>query len=158
MLENKEGQFTNVTAERINDLSNLPVINDALFSDYDHDGDLDLIVVGEWMSIVFYENIDNTFSKKDILGLTNNNGWFQTIKEADMWMLRAFIPPIFSKVEGKASGKGYITGGTEWFDFSTKFDLENVVSKKASILSKFFQQSNALYKNLKFSSFALIMP
>ncbi|WP_345191132.1 VCBS repeat-containing protein [Algibacter agarivorans] len=84
LLENKEGKFKDVTAEKINDLSNIQMINDALFSDYDHDGDLDLIMVGEWMPILFYENIDNTFSKKNISGLTNYNGWFQTIKEADI--------------------------------------------------------------------------
>ena len=61
-----------------------------------------------------------------------------TIKEADMWMLRAFIPPIFSKVEGKASGKGYITGGTEWFDFSTKFDLENVLAVPNFLETNFY--------------------
>lgn len=48
------------------------------------------------------------------------------INEADMWMLRSFIPPIFTQVEGKATGQGFITGGTGWFDFSTLFHLEQV--------------------------------
>jgi hypothetical protein len=83
LLENKNGIFKEVTSKKINGLANAKIINDAIFSDYDQDGDLDLIMVGEWMSILFYENKEDAFYKKDISGLTNNNGWFQTIKEVD---------------------------------------------------------------------------
>ena len=32
------------------------MVNDAIFSDYDNDGDADLIIVGEWMPVTLYEN------------------------------------------------------------------------------------------------------
>lgn len=81
LLENKKGTFVDVTNIKIKDLSKTQIINDAIFSDYDDDGDLDLILVGEWMPISFYENNNNMFSKKEIPQLTTLNGWFQTIKE-----------------------------------------------------------------------------
>ena len=84
LLENENGRFKDVTAEKIQDLSDLKIVNDALFTDFDHDGDVDLIMVGEWMPILFYENMGHAFVKKDVLGLANNNGWYQTIKEADI--------------------------------------------------------------------------
>tara|TARA_R110000868_G_scaffold136776_1_gene349843 strand:+ start:16192 stop:19449 length:3258 start_codon:yes stop_codon:yes gene_type:complete len=84
LLENINGTFKDVTAKKIQDVSSLQMVNDALFSDFDKDGDLDLIVVGEWMPIVFYENTENTFKKKEISGITDINGWYQTIIEADI--------------------------------------------------------------------------
>ena len=84
LLENENGNFKDVTNSKIEDLFHLKIVNDAIFSDFDQDGDLDLIIVGEWMPILFYENNDNTFSKKEISGVTSNNGWFQTIKETDI--------------------------------------------------------------------------
>ncbi|MEE9408922.1 MAG: VCBS repeat-containing protein [Polaribacter sp.] len=83
-LENKNGKYTNVIDEKFDDISNLRLINDVIFSDFDNDGDLDLIVVGEWMSIIFYENKENKFHIKEIEGITNLNGWFQTITAADL--------------------------------------------------------------------------
>lgn len=84
LLENINGTFKDVTVKKIPDVSDLQMANDALFTDYDKDGDLDLIVAGEWMPIVFYENTENTFKKKEISGITDVNGWFQTIKEVDI--------------------------------------------------------------------------
>ena len=84
LLENKGGKYSNVTDEILDDISNLKMINDAIFSDFDNDGDEDLIIVGEWMPITFYENKDNTFYLKNIEGISNLNGWFQTITAADL--------------------------------------------------------------------------
>lgn len=83
-LENNKGKFTNVIDVVFDDILNLKMINDAIFSDYDNDGDLDLIIVGEWMSIVFYENKDNRFYAKNIEGVSNMNGWFQSITASDL--------------------------------------------------------------------------
>ena len=83
-LENKNGKYINVIDEKFDNISNLRMINDALFSDFDNDGDQDLIVVGEWMPITFYENRESKFYLKGIDGITNVNGWFQTITASDL--------------------------------------------------------------------------
>lgn len=83
-LENKKGKYTNVIDEKFDDISTLKMINDAIFSDFDNDGDQDLIVVGEWMPVTFFENKDNKFYQKEIKGVSNINGWFQTITASDL--------------------------------------------------------------------------
>ncbi len=83
-LENINGKYTNIIDEKFDKISNLKMINDVIFSDFDKDGDQDLIVVGEWMPITFYENRDNTFHQKEMDGISNLNGWFQTITASDL--------------------------------------------------------------------------
>ncbi len=58
LLKNERGKFIDVTSEIMNEISASGMINDALFSDFDNDGDKDLIVVGEWMPITFFENVN----------------------------------------------------------------------------------------------------
>ncbi|MFT5244559.1 MAG: hypothetical protein ACI8QQ_002499, partial [Psychroserpens sp.] len=83
LLENQNGEFIDVTNDRIKEISELKIVNDAIFTDYDNDGDSDLIVVGEWMPITVFKN-DNSHFKKIVLPELNDlNGWYQTIKEVD---------------------------------------------------------------------------
>lgn len=84
LLENNNGSFVDVTTKRIDDVSSLQIINDALFSDYDKDGDNDLIVVGEWMPVTIFENINGKFVKKEIGALKNLDGWYQSITASDL--------------------------------------------------------------------------
>ncbi|WP_298530946.1 VCBS repeat-containing protein [uncultured Algibacter sp.] len=82
LLVNKSGTLK----ELVNSPNEFPkshLINDAIFSDYDLDGDQDLIMVGEWMGILFFDNTNGTFKRKDIPELNNFSGWYQTIKEVD---------------------------------------------------------------------------
>ncbi|MBG7631172.1 MAG: VCBS repeat-containing protein, partial [Bacteroidetes bacterium] len=84
LLENRNGKFVDVTTGKIEELALIQMVNDAVFSDFDNDGDQDLIVVGEWMSIVIFENIESEFVKKEIPILANSNGWYQSITETDV--------------------------------------------------------------------------
>ena len=83
-LENNNGKYSNVINEKFDDISSLKMINDAIFSDFDNDGDEDLIIIGEWMPITFYENRENKLYHKKIEGISNVNGWFQTITASDL--------------------------------------------------------------------------
>ncbi|GGD18169.1 VCBS repeat-containing protein [Hyunsoonleella pacifica] len=82
LLENRNGFFVNATNKRAKALQNLGLVNDAIFSDYDADGDQDLILVGEWLPVTFFNNKKGVFTKE---GLTTNSkiGWYQTIKNID---------------------------------------------------------------------------
>ncbi|MFD1292308.1 VCBS repeat-containing protein [Lutibacter holmesii] len=84
LLENRNGNFVNVTANKIKGLEDVKMVNDAIFSDIDNDGDLDLLVVGEWMPIIVFENINSEFIKKELPILNNTNGWYQSITETDI--------------------------------------------------------------------------
>lgn len=84
LLENNLGILKDVTAKRIKDIAGLRMVNDALFSDFDNDGDLDLIAVGEWMGIELFENTNNTFKRKINSELSDLNGWYQTITAMDL--------------------------------------------------------------------------
>lgn len=83
LLRNDSGQFTDVTKTAAADFINLGLATDAIWTDFDRDGDSDLIVVGEWMPITFFENKNNNFVKKENL-LENTEGWWYSIEKADI--------------------------------------------------------------------------
>lgn len=82
LLENRNGNLVDVTKSSAPDAQRIGMLNDATFSDYDNDGDADLIVAGEWLPITFFKNEKGKFIKAD-LGVNNITGWFQTIKPVD---------------------------------------------------------------------------
>ena len=64
LLENREGVFVDVTAERSPDLLNAGMVTDATWVDYNGDKTLDLLVVGEWMAPTIFENRKHAFTKQ----------------------------------------------------------------------------------------------
>ena len=77
LLVNENGSFVDVTNKNAPDLEQIGIVTDAVFVDYDQDGDDDLIVVGEWTPIQVLENENGTFKKAIVAGLENSTGlWF----------------------------------------------------------------------------------
>jgi hypothetical protein len=74
ILENDNGYFKDVTASIAPGLGNIGLVTSALWTDFDNDGALDLIVVGEWMEVSFFRNEKNKFinvtQKTGLEGLT----------------------------------------------------------------------------------------
>jgi hypothetical protein len=84
LLENENGKFKDVTPDRLPELAGLGLVTDALFSDYDSDGDPDLLVVGEWMEIRIFNNDAGTFTDQtDKLGLADSKAWWWSIAAGD---------------------------------------------------------------------------
>lgn len=79
--ESKVG-FEDVTNEIAPSLRKIGMVTDALWQDYDMDGDQDLVVVGEWMPITVFANQDGEFTRMDDL-FQNNVGWWNSIATAD---------------------------------------------------------------------------
>lgn len=82
LLENRDGEFINISQNKAKELQRVGLINDAVFSDYDNDGDKDLILAGEWMPLTVFSNDKGSFNKVEIPS-NNITGWFQTIKAID---------------------------------------------------------------------------
>ncbi|MBN4072557.1 VCBS repeat-containing protein [Crocinitomix catalasitica] len=83
LLENNDGVFTDVTT-RSPDLMRPGLITQSLFDDFDGDGDLDLICVGEWMPITFFENNNGSYSNvTEKFGLDKDVGWWMSITKGD---------------------------------------------------------------------------
>lgn len=82
LLKNNNGTFTDATPSN-QDLNEAGMISDALFTDYDSDGDLDLMVVGEWMAPTLFNNTNGSFEKAITTGLENTEGWWFAIQEGD---------------------------------------------------------------------------
>lgn len=84
LLRNDHGKFTDVTASAGDGLIRPGLVSCALWTDFDQDNDLDLILVGEWMPITFFQNQGGTFiNKTKEFGLDNTAGWWNTIVQAD---------------------------------------------------------------------------
>ncbi|MFT4801003.1 MAG: hypothetical protein ACI93N_000768 [Flavobacteriaceae bacterium] len=77
LLINDNGTFTNQTKELAPQLLEAGLVTDAVFSDYDKDGDNDLIITAEWSPIKFYENKEGHFELANINSLNDTEGiWF----------------------------------------------------------------------------------
>jgi hypothetical protein len=60
------------------------MVTSAVWEDIDGDGDEDLITVGEWMPIKFFENREGIFSDiTSVYGLENTVGWWNKIIKSD---------------------------------------------------------------------------
>jgi len=85
ILQNNQGSFTNVTAEIAPELQQAGMVTAAIWNDFNSDGHLDLVTVGEWTGILFYENKAGNFTQS----ATQNDhsdqvGWWNCIKAADL--------------------------------------------------------------------------
>lgn len=83
ILRNDKGKFSNATDEIAPELKNAGMITDALWTDYDDDGHLDLIVTGEFMPVAVYRNEGGKLTRQTGSGLDNYSGWWNSITGAD---------------------------------------------------------------------------
>lgn len=82
--KNKQCRFTDVTSISGDNLSEPGMVTDALWTDFDNDGWMDLIAVGEFMAVKFFKNEKGKF--RDVsneTGLTNTNGWWNSLSGGD---------------------------------------------------------------------------
>lgn len=75
------GQFADVTKE--NDLDQPGMVSSALWSDYDNDGWIDLILVGEWMPIKVYHNERGKLKLIESAISDQSTGWWNSITGGD---------------------------------------------------------------------------
>ena len=78
--------FSDETQNLAKDFSNLGMATSAVIIDFDNDSWLDIIIVGEWMPIKIFKNMETHFEDvSSQMGLTKNNstGWWWSIKEGD---------------------------------------------------------------------------
>ncbi len=84
LFRNEKGRFCDVTDAVIPGLSHLGLVTDAIWTDFDNDGKVDLIVVGEWMQPTFFRNKGETFKNiSQSIGLKNAEGWWNSITAGD---------------------------------------------------------------------------
>jgi len=85
LRNNGMGDFEDVTQVYLNDLDRPGMVTDAVWTDYDGDGDPDLVLVGEWMKICIFRNDDEMFTDvTNLAGMRETSGWWNTIVACDV--------------------------------------------------------------------------
>ncbi|EMR01706.1 VCBS repeat-containing protein [Cesiribacter andamanensis] len=86
LLQNDgKGNFTNVTAKVSPTLGEWGMVTDASWADIDSDGDLDLLVVGDWSAVTIFKNNGANLERLyNTEGLENTQGWWNSIAASDL--------------------------------------------------------------------------
>lgn len=117
ILENQGGVFTDITAKVAADISDIGMVRDAAWADMNGDGQLDLVLTGEFMPITVFINQSGNFTNQtNQLGLGNSTGWWKSILVTDI----------------DNDGKLDIIGGN--LGFNTKYEVSE--SEPLSIYAK----------------------
>ncbi|MEM8524330.1 MAG: VCBS repeat-containing protein [Bacteroidota bacterium] len=77
LLVNENGNFIKLA----NPIDEIGLVNDAVWTDYNQDGWMDLVVVGEWMPITAFENINGKLQAPHIVN--NSSGLWKSIAAGD---------------------------------------------------------------------------
>jgi len=81
LLENDQGVFTDVSPAIFRDIG---MVTDALWTDFNDDQYLDLMLLGEWMPICFFENQGGSFSPLAIDLGQATGGWWMHVNAMDI--------------------------------------------------------------------------
>lgn len=84
ILRNEGGRFVEATAQVCPEIKSIGMVTTALWTDFDQDGWVDLVVAGEWMPIVFYKNNRGKLLNASAqTTLKNTTGWWNSIVSGD---------------------------------------------------------------------------
>ena len=79
------GRFADVTMDRAPGLSEAGMITSAAWVDYDGDGKLDLVTVGEWTRVLLFHQEQGRFVERgERAGLEDTEGWWNSVSVADL--------------------------------------------------------------------------
>ena len=79
-----EPKFTDITQQVCPELSNIGLISDALFTDFNNDNQPDLILAGEWQPLIFLQNDNGKFKNvTNQTGISDKLGWWTSLTAAD---------------------------------------------------------------------------
>lgn len=85
LFENRKGILVDVSSEKAPELANFGIINDIQILDFNHDGWMDFMVVGEWTSIGLFKNNHGSFvDVSSDFGLEDQFGWWFSISPTDI--------------------------------------------------------------------------
>ena len=85
ILRNENGKFTSVTHKVCPELGKAGMVTAALWTDFDNDEQIDLLVTGEWMPILFFKNIEGKLvNVTETTGLSETSGWWNSLAGGDM--------------------------------------------------------------------------
>jgi hypothetical protein len=86
LLENDgHGNFTDISVKRAPGLTDIGMITDMTWADVDNDGDLDMIIVGDWMPVKIFTNDQGIFTdNSERFGMENTEGWWHVIVANDV--------------------------------------------------------------------------
>jgi hypothetical protein len=82
LLRNDNGKFVDVTMELCPALKKPGMILDAIWSDFNNDKKVDLIIAGEFTPVMFFENTGSKFNKVKT-GVDGQVGWWNSITAGD---------------------------------------------------------------------------
>ena len=83
--QNGKIKFTDVTATIASSLTNIGMVCDAVFTDFDNDGWQDLILAGEWLPLKFFKNNKGVYSDiTSTAGIAAQTGWWNSILPVDV--------------------------------------------------------------------------
>lgn len=85
LLINENGKFIDKTSIWFSEIGIPGMVTSALWTDYDDDNKLDLLIAGDFMNIMVLHNEDNHFSDKSVqLGTDSLSGMWNAISGADL--------------------------------------------------------------------------
>lgn len=84
ILRNDGGSFTNVTQEICPALTDFGMVADALWTDFDNDGQIDLLIAAEWQPLTFFKNTGKGFKNvTEDTGIGEKVGWWNSLTAGD---------------------------------------------------------------------------
>jgi hypothetical protein len=77
-------RFVDITESWSSEMKNIGMVTGGLFTDFNNDQLVDLILVGEWMPICLFMNTGSSFTLlSDSAGLQYSHGWWNSIQGGD---------------------------------------------------------------------------